>query len=42
MGFAKNAVEKTLFDLSVDENIRGETLSIEQMGQLSEKLKENL
>ena len=42
MGFAKNAVEKTLLDLSVDENIRGETLSIEQMGQLSEKLKENL
>lgn len=41
-GFAKNAVEKTLKDLNLDENLRGETLSIEQMGKLSEKLKENL
>lgn len=42
VGFAKNAVEKTLKDLDIDENLRGETLSIEQMGKLSEKLKENL
>ncbi len=42
MGFAKNAVEKTLSELSIDENTRGETFSIEQMGQLAEKLKENL
>lgn len=42
VGFAKNAVEKTLKDLNINENLRGETLSIEQMGDLSEKLKENL
>ena len=42
VGFAKNAVEKTLKDLNMDENLRGETLSINQMGDLSEKLKENL
>ncbi len=42
MGFAKNAVEKTLDDLNIDENLRGETLSISQMGALAEKLKENL
>ena len=42
VGFAKNAVEKTLKELNIDENIRGETLSIAQMGDLSEKLKENL
>ena len=41
-GFAKNAVEKTLSELNIDENLRGESLSIEQMGSLSEKLKENL
>ncbi len=41
-GFAKNAVEKTLKDLTFNQNIRGETLSIAQMGRLSEKLKENL
>ena len=28
--------------LNIDENLRGESLSIEQMGSLSEKLKENL
>ena len=38
-GFAKNAVEKTLQKLNLDENLRGETLSIEQMGRLSEALK---
>ena len=42
VGFAKNAVEKTLKDLNIDENLRGETLSINQIGDLSEKLKENL
>ena len=42
VGFAKNAVEQTLQELSIDENLRGETLSIEQMGELSEKLKSNL
>lgn len=41
-GFSKPAVEKTLKELSIDENLRGETLSIEQIGTLSEKLKENL
>ncbi len=41
-GFAKNAVEKTLSDLDINENLRGETLSIAKMGELSEKLKENL
>ena len=42
VGFAKNAVEQTLKELNIDENLRGETLSIEQMGELSEKLKSNL
>ncbi len=42
MGFAKNAVEKTLFELNIAENLRGECLSIEIMGKISEKLKENL
>ena len=41
-GFSKNAVEKTLQELEINENLRGEALSIEQMGSLSEKLKENL
>ena len=41
-GFSKNAVEKTLQELEINENLRGEALSIEQMGKLSEKLKENL
>lgn len=42
VGFAKNAVETTLKDLNIDENLRGETLSINQIGYLSEKLKVNL
>lgn len=42
VGFAKNAVEQTLKELNIDENLRGETLSIEKMGELSEKLKSNL
>ena len=41
-GFSKPAVESTLKELNIDENVRGEALSIEQMGKLSEKLKENL
>ncbi len=41
-GFSKSAVEITLRNLNIDENLRGESLSIEQMGKLSEKLKENL
>ncbi|MCD7879681.1 MAG: 16S rRNA (adenine(1518)-N(6)/adenine(1519)-N(6))-dimethyltransferase RsmA [Candidatus Gastranaerophilales bacterium] len=41
-GFAKNAVEKTLSDLKIDENLRGEVLSIYKIGELAEKLKANL
>lgn len=41
-GFSKNAVLKTLEELNISENLRGETLSITQIGKLSEKLKENL
>ena len=41
-GFSKNAVEETLKELSIEENLRGETLSIEQMGNLSEVLKGKL
>ncbi len=41
-GFSSNAVEKTLMELNINSNLRGEVLSISQMGQLSEKLKENL
>ncbi len=42
MGFDKNAVQKTLADLDINENIRGETLSIHKMGQVAEILKANL
>lgn len=42
VGFSKNAVEKTLSELEISENLRGETLSIKQMGELSEGLKKNL
>lgn len=42
VGFSKNAVEKTLSELKIDENLRGETLSIKQMGELAENLKANL
>ena len=41
-GFNKNIVQKTLEDLNISENTRGESLSIEIFGILSEKLKENL
>ncbi len=41
-GFSKPAVEKTLSELNTSENLRGEVLSIQDIGTLSEKLKENL
>lgn len=41
-GFDKTSVQKTLDELNINENLRGETLSIVQFGELSEKLKENL
>jgi len=37
-GFEKGKVEKVLKDLNLDENIRGEKLSIQQFGELSELL----
>ncbi len=41
-GFAKSAVEDTLNELNINENLRGETLSIKQMGEISECLKGKL
>ena len=41
-GFAKDAVSKTLSDMNISENTRGETLSIDQLANLSEELKRNL
>lgn len=38
-GFSKDAVLKTLSELGIDENTRGEKLSIETFGQISELLK---
>ncbi len=38
-GFEKNKVEQAIKSLGLDENIRGEKLSIEQFGELSQKLK---
>lgn len=40
-GFDKDAVIKALCELGLDENIRGEKLSIEMLGKLSEKLNGN-
>ena len=40
-GFNKDSVAKTLENLQWAENIRGETLSIEKLAQLSEELKKN-
>ena len=37
-GFDKNLVKSTLEKLNIDENIRGESLSIEKFGELSEAL----
>ena len=41
-GFSKYAIQKTLSELSIPETVRGETLSIKKLGELSDKLKENL
>ena len=41
-GFSKNAVELTLKELGIAENMRGETLSVATIGDISEKLKANL
>ncbi len=41
-GFNKEAVAKTLENLEITENTRGETLSIQQFAQLSEELKKNV
>jgi len=41
-GFSKESVQKALADMLISENVRGETLSIKKLGELSEKLKENL
>ena len=40
-GFNKDSIAKTLENLQWAENIRGETLSIEKLAQLSEELKKN-
>ena len=37
-GFDKETVSKVILEMGLDENIRGEKLSIEQFGELSEKL----
>jgi len=37
-GFDKDKVTKVITEMGLDENIRGEKLSIEQLGELSEKL----
>lgn len=41
-GFAKTSVEKTLSALNISENMRGEALSIQEIGELSKVLKDNL
>lgn len=41
-GFSKDSVQKALSELNISEASRGETLSIAKIGELSEKLKENL
>ena len=40
-GFAKETVKKVLEEMKISENTRGETLSIEEIGRLSEQLKDN-
>ena len=40
-GFNKESVSETLLKLNLNENIRGETLSIDEFAQLSEELKKN-
>ena len=39
-GFSREAISKALSELGLDENIRGEKLSIEMFGKLSEALRE--
>lgn len=39
-GFNKDSVVEVMNEMNLDENIRGEKLSIKQFGELSEKLKE--
>lgn len=41
-GFDKNIVQKTLEELNISENTRGESLSIKDFGELSTALKANL
>lgn len=41
-GFNKDSVSKTLENLNIPENTRGETLSIEKLAELSEELKKNI
>jgi len=41
-GFSKEVIQKALNELNIPETVRGETLSIAKIGELSEKLKENL
>jgi 16S rRNA (adenine1518-N6/adenine1519-N6)-dimethyltransferase len=40
-GFSKESIIKSMADLNLDENIRGEKLSIEMFGKLSEELLRN-
>ncbi len=40
-GFSKESVSKTLSNLDIEENTRGETLSIQEFAKLSEELKNN-
>lgn len=41
-GFDKAAVQKTLGEMNIPENTRGESLSIQTFGELADKLKANL
>ncbi len=41
-GFNKECIIKTLKDLNIDENIRGEKLSLETINSIAKKMKENL
>ena len=41
-GFSKEYVIKTLQDLNIDENIRGEKLSLETINSIAKKMKENM
>ncbi len=40
-GFSRENIQKTLENLEISENTRGETISIEKFGELSEELLEN-